>query len=602
MKVFVTGADGLLGSNLVRELLSDGYEVKVFIEPGRSSPSLEGLSVERAEGDLVKDREALAEAMSGCDYVFHCAAVTDQWADPDITWNVNLKGTRNVLEACLQAKIKRLIAVGSASSFRFGTKEKPADEQSPFPDVYKGIAYMESKHKAAELVKEYVRDKGLDAVVVAPTFLIGPHDSRPSSGEIIRQFVSRNLRFSSPGGRNFAHVRDAARAMANAIEKGRASETYILGGENLTYTEFFTKLAQTAGKEPPKRILPSPLIMFGGLLGTLYEKVSGRKALLNLTLARLSLMGTYYTPQKAMRELDMPQTPIDRAIEEAYKGLIEYGHLEKPQTPQTFKGQVALITGASRGVGYATARSLAERGAKVVLTARGEERLRDSERKLKDAGHEVVAVAGDVGEWDDARKMVDTAISEFGRLDIVINNAGVSMRGEFVELSPGVCHRIERTNLTGCINVSKAAVDHVVESKGQIIYISSIAGLFGLPGASIYCATKKALTGLVESLRLELLPKGVNVGVVYLGFTEHDPEKRIIAADGSLALPDRPAHHSQAGAAKLITRMLTKRKKQIIMTPVGVLGALVYRISPGFIEKAVLLARSSRLGIARRFS
>jgi NAD(P)-dependent dehydrogenase (short-subunit alcohol dehydrogenase family) len=390
--------------------------------------------------------------------------------------------------------------------------------------------------------------------------------------------------------------------MANAVSKGRAGETYILGGENLTYTEFFTKVAATAGREPPKRVLPSRLILFGGALGSLYEKLSGKKALVNRTLAGLSLMGTYYSPQKAIEELDMPQTSIDAAIKEAYDGLIEYGHLEVRKTPQTFAGKVALITGASRGVGFATARALAERGARIVMTARGESRLRDSERKLREAGHEVIAVAGDVGDWEDARKMVDAAVSGFGRLDVVINNAGVSMRGDFVELSPQVCRDIERTNLTGCINVSKAAINHLVEWKGQLVFISSIAGLFGLPGASIYCATKKALTGFTESLRLELLPKGVNVGVVYLGFTEHDPEKRIIAADGELVLPDRPAHHSQADAAKLIVRMLERRKKQVVMTPVGVLGSVVYRISPGFIEKAVLWAKSSQLGIAKRFS
>ena len=150
--------------------------------------------------------------------------------------------------------------------------------------------------------------------------------------------------------------------------------------------------------------------------------------------------------------------------------------------------------------------------------------------------------------------------------------------------------------------MSKAAIPHILESKGQIIFISSIAGLFGLPGASIYCSTKKALTGFAESLRLELIPKGVHVGVVYLGFTEHDPEKRIIGADGSLLPADRPAHHTQAHAATLIYSMLLKRKKQLIMTPIGTLGWLIYRLSPSIIEKAVLFAQSGKLSIFKRFS
>jgi len=267
-----------------------------------------------------------------------------------------------------------------------------------------------------------------------------------------------------------------------------------------------------------------------------------------------------------------------------------------------FKGKVALITGASRGVGYATAKALGKSGAKVVITARGEKRLRNSEEKLLEMGIEVEAIAGDVGDYDDALAMVKTATDKFGRLDIVINNAGVSMRGHFTELSQEVCQQIVMTNLMGCINVTKAAMDQVVKNKGSVVFISSIAGLFGLPGASIYCATKKSLTGLAESMRIELAPKKVHVGVVYLGFTEHDPEKRIIAADGSLVPPDRPAHHTQDYAASLIMKMLRKRKKQLIMTPAGVAGWIVYRLSPSIIEKATIFAQSSQMGIFKKFS
>ncbi len=267
-----------------------------------------------------------------------------------------------------------------------------------------------------------------------------------------------------------------------------------------------------------------------------------------------------------------------------------------------FKDKVAVITGASRGVGYATAKALVKRGAKVVITARGEKRLEDSKDKLMDFGEEVVAVAGDVGTYKDAEKMIQAGIDAFGRIDILINNAGVSMRGEFQELAPEVCTSVVNTNLLGCIYPSIAAMPHIKEKKGQIIFISSIAGLFGVPGASIYCATKKALTGLVESMRLELIPEGVNVGIVYLGFTEHDPEKRILAQDGTPVPPDRPAHHTQDFAAGLIIKMLEKQKKQLIMTPVGTLGWLIYRLSPAIVEKAILLAKSSQIGIYKRFS
>lgn len=267
-----------------------------------------------------------------------------------------------------------------------------------------------------------------------------------------------------------------------------------------------------------------------------------------------------------------------------------------------FDGKVALVTGGSRGVGLATARALAGRGAKVVITARGERRLEESRAALESEGAGVAAVAGDVASWDDAARMVEAAVDSFGRLDIVLNNAGVSMRGELSELDPGVCAQVLSTNLAGAVNVTRAAVGHVLESRGHILFVSSIAGLFGMPGASIYCASKGGLTGLTESLRLELIPHGVHVGVVHLGFTEHDPEKRILAADGSLVPPDRPAHHPQSLAAELILKMIEKRRRRLVMTPVGKLGYYAYRLSPWFVERAILFARSSRLGIYERFS
>lgn len=268
----------------------------------------------------------------------------------------------------------------------------------------------------------------------------------------------------------------------------------------------------------------------------------------------------------------------------------------------SIRGKVALVTGASRGVGLATARTLVSRGAKVVITARGTERLQSSRDELIRSGGDVQAVGGDVGNWEDAKAMVQTAIDAFGRLDIVVNNAGISMRGHLKELAPETCAAVVQTNLMGCINVSRAAIDHIIDARGHLIFVSSIAGIFGVPGASVYSATKKALTGFAESLRAELGPDGVHVGVIYLGFTEHDPEKRILAADGSLVKPDRPAHNTQAEAGQRIVRMIERRKKMGVLSSIGRTGWLAYRLSPTLVEKAILLAQTSQWGVFRRFS
>ncbi len=600
MKYFVTGGDGLLGSNLVRDLLDHGHTVRVLIFPGSKSAALDGLAVESVEGDLLDDAFSLKDALKGCDGVFHCAAITDLWADPDIVWKVNLEGTRRILDACLDAAVKRLVFVGSASSFEPGSVEKPGDETRPFPEAYRGVAYMESKHQAADLVREYVRERNLDAVIVAPTFLLGPHDSRPSGGELVLQFIKRPMRFTASGGRSFAYAPDVAKATFSAMENGRTGQTYILGGQNLDYLDFFSRLAKATGLEAPTRVLPGPAILLAGALASAFGTLTGSKPKLNKTVARFALLGAYYSSDKAIEELRMPQTAIETSIEESIRALNQYGHLNAGDG--YFRGKVALITGGSRGVGFAIARALALKGAKVVLTARGDARLQKAKETIESLGGDVAVLAGDVGKPADAEAIVQTALERFGRIDILVNNAGVSMRGRFEELTPEVCEQVVSTNLLGCMHMTHAALERLIASKGQIVFVSSIAGLFGVPGASIYCATKKALAGLTESLRLELIPKGLHVGIIYLGFTEHDPEKRIIAADGSLVPPDRPAHHTQANAAALIVKMLEKRKRQLVMTPAGAFGGLVYRLSPRFLERLILWAQASQWGVFKRFS
>lgn len=326
-RALVTGADGLLGSHLVRRLLERGCTVRALIQPGSDSPTLKGLPIEKREGDLLADDDGLARGVRDCDYVFHCAAITNMWADPQLAWNVNLEGTRKVLEACRNKGIERLVHIGSASSFEFGPISDPGDENGPFPEVYRGTAYMESKHRAMKLVCEYAAQKGIDAVVVAPTFLLGAYDYRPSGGELVRQFIKRGLKYISPGGRNFACAGDVAGVAILALEKGKTGEAYIAGGENLDYFDFFRRVAKTAGVEPPGRVIPRALVMAAGAAGSVYRKISGKPAMLNLKMARFSCYDTYYASGKASEELGMTFTPIDKAIEDSVESLREYGHI-----------------------------------------------------------------------------------------------------------------------------------------------------------------------------------------------------------------------------------------------------------------------------------
>jgi dihydroflavonol-4-reductase len=329
MKVLVTGADGLLGSHLVRRLIKKGLDVRVFIKADSASPTLDDLPIEKIRGDLLSEKGGLSEAISGCDYVMHLAAIVDIRANPDITWKVNLEGTRRVLDACIDKGVKRLIYVSSASAFQFGPRENPGNETSTEPDnIYKDSAYVQSKHAATKLVLDYVKKKDLDVVIVAPTFMLGGYDFMPSSGEMIRQFINKGIKISSPGGRSFAYADDVAGGLVGALEKGKKGEIYILGGENLTYMEFFTKVAKIADMDPPKWLLPKAVVLMGGAGGSAYEIITKKQALINFQIAKLSCVGTYYTSKKAINALGMEQTPIEVGITESIKCLKEYGHIK----------------------------------------------------------------------------------------------------------------------------------------------------------------------------------------------------------------------------------------------------------------------------------
>ena len=327
MQIFVTGGDGLLGANLVRLLLARGDSVRVLVYPGSNATSLDGLDIERVPGDLCDTSFDLAGAMAGCDAAFHCAAVTDWWATPELTWRVNLDGTRNLCEACVNAGVLRLVNVGSASSFTPGPIDAPGDETTGFADFYRGVPYMESKHEAADLVRDYVRDSKLDAVIVAPTFMLGPHDARPSGGEAIRRFLTKGMKYVPKGGRNFAYAPDVAAGMIGALEKGRTGESYILGGRNMNYFDFFSLAARVTQKEGPKKELGDATILTFGWLSEMAGRIQGKQPQFNRMIAKFGILDLYYSHQKALDELGMPQTSTEKAVEDSVQALIDYGHI-----------------------------------------------------------------------------------------------------------------------------------------------------------------------------------------------------------------------------------------------------------------------------------
>ncbi len=327
MKIFLTGGDGLLGSNLVRELLNKGHELKVLVQPGRQTITLDGLNIERIEGDLL-DIDSLTKAAEGAEAIYHVAASTSIWPSRnEIVNRVNIEGTQNIIALAKSLNVKKLVYVGTANSFSFGTKEEPGVEGTPYIAGKYGLDYMDSKFKAHQLIDEAVKD-GVPAVVVNPTFMLGPYDSMPSSGAMVLAVYKQEVPGFAPGGRNYICVKDAAIGIANALEKGRVGESYIIGNKNMSYKEAFTLMAKTLNVKAPKIPMPKAVVLAYGKVSMWLFKLTGKKPVVSYPMAKIACDTHYFSAAKAVKELGLPQSPIEEGIKECFDWLDKNGYIK----------------------------------------------------------------------------------------------------------------------------------------------------------------------------------------------------------------------------------------------------------------------------------
>ncbi|MFO8058684.1 MAG: SDR family oxidoreductase [bacterium] len=329
MKTLVTGATGLLGGNIVRMMAAEGVDVRVLVRERSDRAALEGLDVEEVVGDI-RDGDAVKKAVSGCDRVVHAAASVSQWR-PNRPWmeEVNVVGTRNVLEACLKAGVERVVYVSTVDTLGLSSREQPADETWEHESLARfGNPYIDTKYEAEQEALK-IAEKGLDLVIVKPTYMIGEWDTKPTSGQMILE-VARGRAIGYPGGgNNFVDVLDAARGVLQAFEKGRSGESYILGNKdgNLTYAEMFSLIAKVVGARPPRFRIPYFAAVGAGYVMDAAGRLFGLEPDVNSVTAKLGFAPHYFTPEKAIRELGLLQSPLEPAVERAYQWFRERGRI-----------------------------------------------------------------------------------------------------------------------------------------------------------------------------------------------------------------------------------------------------------------------------------
>jgi dihydroflavonol-4-reductase len=330
--VLLTGANGFLGAHLTRELLLRGYTVRAFVRSRRNRSTLAGLPIDFIEGDIL-DTDALDRAAIGCDALIHAAALAQvNPARSPAIWAANAAGTSNVIRAAQRTQVGRLVYVGTANVFGFGTLNQPGDETTPFAGHRYGSDYIDSKRAATGLVEQAVRETGLPAVLVHPTFMLGALDAKPTSGQLLLELYRGRLIGYPAGGKNYVHVRDVATATVNALTRGRIGESYILGHQNLPYRDAFRLMAERMQVSPPRLSLPPALARLYGYGCDAWSQLMGRSTPVNSAMVAVANDGHYFRSQKATAELGLPQTPIETAIDEAFEWFNQHDYVTK-RTP-----------------------------------------------------------------------------------------------------------------------------------------------------------------------------------------------------------------------------------------------------------------------------
>jgi dihydroflavonol-4-reductase len=328
--VAVTGAAGFIGSAITRQLLARGAEVVALVEPGSDEGNLEGLAVERRPAD-VRDVSGLRPALQGCRYLFHTAALYGFWAsDPHRFYDVNVRGTRNVLEAAAEAGCQRIVYTSTVGTIGVrGTAQGiPADE-----DCHAEVHHLFGPYKRSKYVAEHevlrAAAQGAPVALALPTFPLGPRDRRPTpTGKLVLDFLNGRMPGYVDTAMNVAHVDDLAAGHLLVLEQGRTGRSYILGGENLTMQEILTILAEVTGLPLRSIRFPRAMALGAGMASEWVEgRLLGRQPSVPLEAARMSSTHMIFDDRRARTELGYRSRPPEEAIEESARWFVDHGYV-----------------------------------------------------------------------------------------------------------------------------------------------------------------------------------------------------------------------------------------------------------------------------------
>jgi dihydroflavonol-4-reductase len=327
VKALVTGGTGFLGSHIARTLVEAGHTARILRRPTSRLDLLDKLSVEHAIGDVV-DPPSLEQAMQGCDWVFHVAAVADYWRANRIKlYIVNVNGTANVLKAAQRAGVRRVIFTSSGAAVGLRYDGRPADESVLFNLPPRAFPYGHSKFLAEQEVQRAVAD-GQDVVILNPSVVLGPGDLNLISGSSVVEMARGNVFVYPVGGVTVIDVRDVAAAHLAAAERGRAGERYLLGALDISHRALMKLIARVVGVPAPAMPVPAAIIPTLALLAGLLRRV-GLTLPIDANQIRLSSRNVFFDCHKAWRELGQPAIDLRQSLEDTYRWYVDHGVIKR---------------------------------------------------------------------------------------------------------------------------------------------------------------------------------------------------------------------------------------------------------------------------------
>jgi dihydroflavonol-4-reductase len=310
MKTLITGANGFVGSAVLRLLINKGHEIRALVRPGSDRRNFEGIELEVFEGDL-RDSHSLERAVTGCDTLFHIAADYRLWLpDPDSMYKTNVDGTRDLIIAATKAGIEKIVYTSSVATLGINKNGTPSDETTPVTLEDMIGHYKRSKYLAEQEVHKLVKEMASPVIIVNPSTPVGPRDIKPTpTGRIVLDTIRNRMPAYVDTGLNIVHVDDVANGHLLALENGSIGERYILGGDNMSLAKILETICINQGMTPPTIRLPHNLVLPIAWVMERIASITHKEPRATVESVRMSKKIMFFSSNKAKEQLGYQSRP-----------------------------------------------------------------------------------------------------------------------------------------------------------------------------------------------------------------------------------------------------------------------------------------------------